>query len=443
MKTTTALLEYFVPGVLAIFGLVMFVFAALGVPPDAIFRGARALFDSTPGAQAVLALLASSAAYVLGMLSSDICGRLIKDIVRSRQRDTLVSSLRRAEVAGANDVGGLDVNTILRAATGDGAGKGVRDMAGVLRSSSRLTSEAVDKQLQFHTEHARMLRAVVLPLAIVGFAALFYVVRFYPDRWWFGAFALIAAGVLVYAAVDSYGYRQELLINTSMDHLIASSRKGRAPSKARGPSASGRIVGTDWANENPYPLDFESAHESGKPHRSVHVEVMNDEGSFLVWTRADGRLELPGGHVEWFGDQSESTDHAAARELLEEVGCPPDAVEAHVDTLRRKLVRIGTYLNRSKAGKNNEWVDVFTVESTDLPRVALSRLDADVLSTEGNAKATWMQLEGIRRVAFANPLGVNSSLALLLARRRGETGLPSASERGAAASEGRTTSSGV
>src|SRR5262245_44369996 len=104
MKTTTALLEYFVPGVLAMFGLVMLVFAALGVAPDAILRGAKALFDSKPGAQAVLALVGSSAAYVFGMLSSDICGRLIKDIVRGRQRDALISSLRRAVIAGTNDV---------------------------------------------------------------------------------------------------------------------------------------------------------------------------------------------------------------------------------------------------------------------------------------------------------------------------------------------------
>jgi hypothetical protein len=77
------------------------------------------------------------------------------------------------------------------------------------------------------------------------------------------------------------------------------------------------IVGTDVRNENPRPVDRDEAHRSGIVHRAVHVENVDERGRRLVWRRRDGRLEIPGGHVDWLESdgRAESYDETVLREL--------------------------------------------------------------------------------------------------------------------------------
>jgi 8-oxo-dGTP pyrophosphatase MutT (NUDIX family) len=422
MKTSAALLEYFVPGVLAATGLLVALLTLAGIGPEAAASAAGRFFQARGGSQAAGALIGASVAYALGMLSSDTGGRLIKRIARKRQLKALRSYLKSDQMRGMEELGGLNLRTALAELDRDANGECVRAVAGILRASSRVASEVVDRQLQFHTEHARMLRTMILPLIVLGAATLAYVARYWPSYTGVGLVATACAFGLAWEATDSYCYRQVLLINTSIDHLLAVVRSRRPPvlsvSSPTGEPSKEKIVGTDWSNRHPYALDFRAAHQSGRPHRSVHVEVLDEESRLLVWARRDGRLELPGGHVEWRDDAPEPTDRAAARELLEELGCADVVIESAVEPLRSKLKKVATQLNRSDAGKNNEWVDVFGVARSELPAEALATPGDGVVSAEGNSKPRWMRLDEIREAAMLNPLGINSSLALLLARRK-------------------------
>ena len=84
------------------------------------------------------------------------------------------------------------------------------------------------------------------------------------------------------------------------------------------------LVATDALDSSVYPLDFSTVHMQGIPHRAVHIEIVNSSGNYFIWHRTDGRLEIPGGHVNWLESKNrpESYEEAAMRELIEELNLP-------------------------------------------------------------------------------------------------------------------------
>ena len=177
------------------------------------------------------------------------------------------------------------------------------------------------------------------------------------------------------------------------------------------------IVAADWSDATPRPLRYHLVHSSGIPHRASHVEVWQGQ-RLLVWSRSDGKLELPGGHLRWRDDGPESFEQAAARELLEELGAGDDVVARELDALRGALeLVVASCFNQSMAGKNNEWVSVYRVGAELLP--LLPSLDAPgALSSDGNRDARWWSVADIRQFAEREPLALASSLKLLLDRQR-------------------------
>lgn len=139
----------------------------------------------------------------------------------------------------------------------------------------------------------------------------------------------------------------------------------------------------------------------GIPHRAVHLEIFNAQAQYLVWQRQDGRLEIPGGHVDWLprANRGESFEEAALREAVEELYLSYNwqvPVEQAQARLHGHLRRIGPLvINQlpSPQGHNNEWVAVFAL--------AWQGSWGDpcqfVLSDEGHTDPRWLSLEAVQQ----------------------------------------------
>jgi 16S rRNA (adenine1518-N6/adenine1519-N6)-dimethyltransferase len=78
-------------------------------------------------------------------------------------------------------------------------------------------------------------------------------------------------------------------------------------------------------------------------HRGVHVFVVNRAGDLLLQRRADSKSYYPGHWDSSVGGQvaaGESYEEAAARELTEELGCPPGPI--------RFVARYDAFSNRQR-----------------------------------------------------------------------------------------------
>lgn len=180
------------------------------------------------------------------------------------------------------------------------------------------------------------------------------------------------------------------------------------------------LVATDTTNSLSYPLDFATVHGQGIPHRAVHFEITDAAGKYFVWERADGRLEIPGGHVSWIGedDRAESYDEAALRELSEELnlaynwGMSQSQVQARLFGRLLEVTRVVNQLSSSHK-KNNEWVAVYGLLWQDEwgdPRKF-------EFSEEGQTSAQWLSVKEIEDFSLENPMAINSALRLFLQRR--------------------------
>lgn len=182
------------------------------------------------------------------------------------------------------------------------------------------------------------------------------------------------------------------------------------------------IVGTDSRNESVRAIDRAEAHRDGLIHRSVHLEIWDATHRLLVWRRRDGRLEIPGGHVDWLvgEDRAESFEEAALRELDEELNLKTNwSLDARrvVERLRGRLSPLALITNQlpSRGGLNNEWVAVHRLywDTTWGDPTASSWVpDTD----ERTSDAAWMSLAEVEHLCSRDPRQPSSSLRLLLSR---------------------------
>lgn len=180
------------------------------------------------------------------------------------------------------------------------------------------------------------------------------------------------------------------------------------------------LVATDATDSHPYPLDFVIAHRDGIPHRAVHFEISNDSGNYFVWLRLDGRLEIPGGHVDWNEEQNrpEPYEEAALRELGEELNLSvnwrlsPSGAE---NRLLGQLTPIAKIINQtpSSHGSNNEWVMVYGLRW----QTEWGNPCEFAFSEEGQKSARWLSLDEIKELSIKSPMAINSALRLFLQRR--------------------------
>lgn len=184
------------------------------------------------------------------------------------------------------------------------------------------------------------------------------------------------------------------------------------------------IVITDSRDENPRRGESTQAHEEGLCHRTVHLEIMDSEGRYLVCSRQDDRREIPGGHVDWLdepdGGRPETYEEAALRETAEELGLvpkeySPQQLEDAKEELRRLANprRVAKEVNQlpSSQGNNNEHVVVYRFTFPD-------ELKQRINLTEGT-DPVWLSEEEIEEWALqpANWMRINAALRLFLRRR--------------------------
>lgn len=180
------------------------------------------------------------------------------------------------------------------------------------------------------------------------------------------------------------------------------------------------LVATDTTDSLSYPLDFSTVHGQGIPHRAVHIEITDAAGKYFVWERADGRLEIPGGHVSWIEecDRAESYEEAALRELSEELNLTYNwrMSQGEVQTrLFGRLLEITRVVNQlpSSHKKNNEWVAVYGLLWQD----EWGNPCEFKFSEEGQTSAQWLSVKEIEEFSLKNPMAINSALRLFLQRR--------------------------
>jgi len=181
-------------------------------------------------------------------------------------------------------------------------------------------------------------------------------------------------------------------------------------------------------NELSHLNSFQYVHWCGLLHRSTHIEIINSEGKFFIWERRDGRLEIPGGHVDWLNSENrpETYEEAARRETVEELKLDnmwKGEMEA-LNNLQGLLVPIEKVINQipSSHVNNNEWVVVYRLywpkdwqdPCEFLRDLAKQKQDSKV---EGKAEsARWMSIQEIKQKSLGNPMGINSALRLFLRR---------------------------
>lgn len=180
------------------------------------------------------------------------------------------------------------------------------------------------------------------------------------------------------------------------------------------------IVGTDYRDQDTHRLDRERAHQDGIPHRAVHIEIIAGDGRYLVWERRDGRLEIPGGHVDWNEEEgrAETYDEAALREAIEELNLKVnwDGNDATArDRLKSKISSVCRLINQlpSNAGNNNEWVTVFQLrwDTHEWGNPEQFRF-----GEEGNTRAQWLSLEELVDLCTSGRRKINAALRLLFQR---------------------------
>ncbi len=182
--------------------------------------------------------------------------------------------------------------------------------------------------------------------------------------------------------------------------------------------------------------NFQYVHCVGIPHRSSHVEIVNASGEFFVWERRDGRLEIPGGHVDWIVKENlpESYEEAARRETVEELQLDRmfGSIEAAMTKLDGKLDFIEKAINQIPSShlNNNEWVEVYRLcwppdwkdPCEHLHQLACEHLHQLAEEWPGDKfegmplTATWMSLGEIKEKADRDPMKINAALRLLLRR---------------------------
>lgn len=181
------------------------------------------------------------------------------------------------------------------------------------------------------------------------------------------------------------------------------------------------IVATNDADTEAYPADFQTVHKEGIPHRSVHIEVVNDQNKYFVWHRMDGRMEILGGHVDWLVDQKrpESYEEAATREIVEELNILNNWTIGYRSTYKKlkehisPIVRLKNKIPSSH-GNNNEWVTVFNLKW--LNEWGDPCNSGWHLSNEGFLPR-WLSLEEIKQYNLDKSIEINAALNLFLQRR--------------------------
>jgi ADP-ribose pyrophosphatase YjhB (NUDIX family) len=181
------------------------------------------------------------------------------------------------------------------------------------------------------------------------------------------------------------------------------------------------LTATDSFDTTVYPLDFETIHKQGIPHRAVQIEIINEVGLFFVWQRTDGRLEILGGHVDWLEHQNrnEEYEEAAIREITEELDLTENwrkDVEIISFMVKTRLSPIVKFINQlpSSHGNNNEWVTAYKLnwqnEWGDPCKPTWK------LSGEGTLPA-WLSFEEIQSFSIRNPHKINAALRHFFQRR--------------------------
>ena len=180
------------------------------------------------------------------------------------------------------------------------------------------------------------------------------------------------------------------------------------------------IVATDEVDEVVAAVEYDTAHERGVPHRSVHIEVTDGLGRFLIWRRSDdGRLEIPGGHVRWIDEvnKPESYEEAGLRELVEELNleqnwaCSFELAQSRLAVAIRPLSKVINQLPGTDRN-NNEWVLVFSL----MWNAEWGDPSAFTLGSEAESPR-WLTLKEITEISVRSPTGINAALRLFLQRR--------------------------
>jgi 8-oxo-dGTP pyrophosphatase MutT (NUDIX family) len=169
---------------------------------------------------------------------------------------------------------------------------------------------------------------------------------------------------------------------------------------------------------------FQYVHCFGLPHRATHIEIMNGNEKLFVWERKDGRLEIPGGHVDWVTTQNrpESYEEAAMRETVEELQLDKmwESKEKALNQLQGLFVPVARMINQipSSHVNNNEWVTVYRLHWREDWQDPVSLLQKSNTAAEGKPKtAQWTSLQGIKTWSLDNPMKINAALRLFLQRQ--------------------------
>lgn len=214
---------------------------------------------------------------------------------------------------------------------------------------------------------------------------------------------------------------RDTIANTAPDVLVSAPSRRLVETLTNDLSANyPPLVGTNESNTKAFPISFAEAHRDGIPHRGVHLEIV-DNDRLLVFRRADGRMEIPGGHLDWneSRQQPEGYEEAGLRECCEELALEHNWNMTQANVIARirphmKLIRTVWNELPSSHGKNREWIGVLRLTwQADWGDVCNFNIAS---SHEGNTEPFWISRTILCLHAQNEPTKVNAAVKLLLQR---------------------------
>ncbi len=220
MKTTAAYVEFIIPGVIILFSILVIIlklFSILELSNNPNITLTQDIKDLGLAAESLLGILSLSIAYILGVLSNNLGGFLLKRKATSIYNE----SFRKNEYI----LKELNYFTLRRIEKCNFSGIDIRREAAFMRAYCRVSSNEAAIEIGSHSSHIRIMRASLLSVFFLFFSFSFF--AFCQLQWSILIRTTVVVAIIIIGSfscisiINTYFYRLQLQINSTLAHFIA------------------------------------------------------------------------------------------------------------------------------------------------------------------------------------------------------------------------------